>query len=97
MTDAFFSQKIRTLFHRFDMDQNGMIEVEDFQKWAGNLAQIGNLDAEKAATLLKNLMRIWEVYFLPADTNKDGSIEIPELITHMKLVINLFTFSLTYI
>jgi hypothetical protein len=86
MTDAFFSQKIRTLFHRFDLDKNGCIEVEDFEKWSNNLAQIGNLDAEKTATLTKNLMRIWEVYFLPADTNKDGSIEVQELITHMKLV-----------
>ena len=60
MSDAFFSQKIRTLFHRFDMDRNGCIEVEDFEKWSSNLAQIGKLDAEKTVALTKNLMKIWD-------------------------------------
>lgn len=82
----FFSQKIRTLFNRFDIDKNGMIEVEDFEKWSAKLAEIGKLNAEKSSNLKNNLMKIWEIYFLPADTNNDGSIEIPELVAHMKSV-----------
>jgi len=31
---AFFDQKIRTLFTRFDMDGNGKIEVDDFNQWS---------------------------------------------------------------
>ena len=84
--DKFFSQKIRTFFNRFDIDKNGMIEVEDFEKWAAKLAKIGGLNAERSAALGKSLLAIWEVYFLPADTNKDGSVEIPELVVHMKSV-----------
>jgi len=52
MSEHFFSQKIRTLFDRFDLDKNGMIEV----------------------------------YFLPADTNNDGSVEVNELVDHMQAV-----------
>ena len=85
--DRFFSQKIRTFFNRFDIDKNGMIEVEDFEKWAGKLAKIANLNPERTSALTKSLLAIWDVYFLPADTNKDGSVEIPELVVHMKAVI----------
>ena len=83
---AFFDQKIRTLFTRFDMDGNGMIEVEDFNQWSAKLAKIGGLNAEKSATLATSLLAIWNTYFLPADTNNDGSVEIPELLTHMRAV-----------
>ena len=86
---AFFEQKIRTLFKRFDQDGNGMIEVDDFNAWSAKLAKIGGLNADRTAALAKSLLAIWDVYFLPADTNKDGSVEIAELITHMKAVINL--------
>lgn len=44
----------------------------------------GNLSAEKAAELHKSVMGVWETYFLPADTNFDGSVEFLELIVHMK-------------
>jgi len=83
---AFFDQKIRTLFTRFDMDGNGMIEVEDFNQWSAKLAKIGGLNAEKSATLATSLLAIWNTYFLPADTNNDGSVEIPELLTHIRAV-----------
>ncbi len=33
---AFFEQKIRTLFKRFDMDGNGKIEVDDFNQMTVN-------------------------------------------------------------
>ena len=53
-------QKIKTFFHRFDIDKNGMIEVEDFEKWAGKLAAINKISAARAADLLKNIMAIWD-------------------------------------
>ena len=71
---------------------NGMIEVDDFQKWAATLAQIGKLNAERSAALATSLLAVWNVFFLPADTNKDGSVEVPELITHMTAV-SLFSFT----
>ena len=88
---AFFDQKIRTLFTRFDMDKNAMIEVEDFNQWSAKLAQIGGLNAERSAALQKSLLAVWNVFFLPADTNNDGSVEVPELLTHMRAV-NIFLF-----
>jgi hypothetical protein len=84
--DRFYSQKIKTFFMRFDHDKNGHIEVEDFEKWALKLARIGKLNSFKSDELLKSLLAIWRVYFEPADTNHDGSVDIPELIIHMKNV-----------
>ena len=83
---AFFDQKIRTLFKRFDMDGNAKIEVDDFNQWSAKLAKIGGLSADRSAALAKSLLAIWNTYFLPADTNNDGSVELPELLTHMRQV-----------
>ena len=83
---TFFDQKIRTLFTRFDFDRNGKIEKEDFLNWANNLARAGNLCGERAAKLTESVMSVWNSYFLPADTNKDGSVEYLELLDHMKAV-----------
>jgi Ca2+-binding EF-hand superfamily protein len=93
---AFFEQKIRTLFHRFDMDHNGKIEIEDFNQWSAKLAKIGGLDAERSAVLAQNLLAIWNTYFLPADTNNDGSVEVQELTTHMRQVIINNNLNLSY-
>lgn len=83
----FFDQKIRTLFARFDFDNNGKIEKEDFEKWVSNLATAGQLDASRTAHLKDSIMGIWNSYFLPADTNHDGSVEYLELLDHMKAVL----------
>lgn len=80
----FFDQKIRTLFARFDFDNNGRIEKEDFETWCSNLSKTGNLNAERTAHLKHSIMSIWDAYFLPADTNHDGSVEYLELLDHMK-------------
>ena len=39
----FFARKISTLFNRFDMDKNGKIEEDDFDRWSESLIAIGNL------------------------------------------------------
>jgi Ca2+-binding EF-hand superfamily protein len=83
----FFAQKIKTLFTRFDMDKNGMIEVTDFNEWSAKLAKISGLSADRSAALTKSLLSVWNTYFLPADTNHDGSVEVPELVTYMKLAL----------
>ena len=83
---AFFDSKVKTLFTRFDIDKNGMIEVDDFNAWSAKLAQIGGLNADRSAALAKSLLGVWNVYFLPADTNNDGSVELPELVAHMRAV-----------
>ena len=44
------------------------------------------LDEERAKALVQSLLKIWKVYFLPADTNFDGSVEFPELLEHMQTV-----------
>jgi Ca2+-binding EF-hand superfamily protein len=84
--DRYFSQKIRTLFTRFDMDKNGAIEIDDFHVWSDRLTKIGKLNSEKESNLRENLLYLWEVFFEPADLNADGSVEIPELVIHMKNV-----------
>lgn len=82
-----FDQKIKTLFTRFDIDGNGRIEVDDFKAWSAKLAEIGGLDTVKSEALSRSLLAVWNIYFLPADTNNDGSVELPELLTHMRSVI----------
>jgi hypothetical protein len=39
----FYDSKIKTLFTRFDMDNNGKIEKEDFENWSSRLAVAGLL------------------------------------------------------
>ena len=46
----------------------------------------GNLNDERKAHLHQNIISIWDAYFLPADTNHDGSVEYLELLDHMKAV-----------
>ena len=92
MSEHFFSQKIRTLFDRFDLDKNGMIEVDDLEKWSTNIAAISDLDADRSSHLTQSLMKIWQVYFLPADTNNDGSVEVDELVDHMQAVYKYILF-----
>ena len=37
----FLERKIRTLFVRFDMDGNGAIEEDDFDRWSEKLVSLG--------------------------------------------------------
>ena len=37
----FLERKIRTLFTRFDMDGNGSIEEDDFDRWSEKLVSLG--------------------------------------------------------
>jgi Ca2+-binding EF-hand superfamily protein len=83
----FFAKKISTLFTRFDMDKNGKIEEDDFDTWSNKLISIGILNAAQAEHLRKSMKSIWTTYFLPADTDKDGSVTVDELIVHMRSVI----------
>lgn len=39
--DDFFAKKIKTLYERFDMDKNGLIEEDDFDRWSEKLIAIG--------------------------------------------------------
>ena len=63
-----------------------MIEQPDFQKCSESLARLGKLNPEKSKVLAVNLLQVWENFFLPADTNRDGSVELPELLVYMKSV-----------
>ena len=64
---ALFDQKIKTLFTRFDQDKNGMIEVDDFQKWSASLAKYGSIFAQciQNKTKVRNL----SIYFLIKQAN----------------------------
>ncbi len=84
----FFARKISTLYERFDMDKNGLIEEDDFDKWSEKLISIGNLSTEQSQDLIINMKSIWKSYFLPADVDHDGSVSVDELIIFMKSVLN---------
>ena len=84
----FFAKKISTLYERFDMDKNGLIEEDDFDTWSKKLIAIGNLGPEQSADLITNMKSIWTNYFLPADVDNDGSVTVDELIVYMRSVFN---------
>ena len=83
----FFAKKITTLFTRFDMDKNGKIEEDDFDRWSEELIAIGHLNASDSDLLRKNMKSIWTTYFLPADADNDLSISAEELVIYMRGVI----------
>ena len=82
----FFAKKITTLFTRFDMDKNGMIEEDDFDRWSESLIAIGHLNEAQAVSLRTNMKSIWTTYFLPADIDNDLSVTPVELIAYMRSV-----------
>jgi hypothetical protein len=86
----FFARKITTLFTRFDMDKNGMIEEDDFDRWSESLIAIGHLNQDQATSLRANMKSIWTTYFLPADVDNDLSVTPVELIAYMRSVIWIF-------
>ena len=82
----FFAKKISTLFNRFDMDKNGKIEEDDFDRWSESLIAIGHLSEAQAKQLRVNMKSIWTTYFLPADVDNDLSVTVEELIVYMRSV-----------
>jgi hypothetical protein len=86
----FFELKMRTLFNRFDINQNGTIEEIDFEKWAEKLISLGNLNGDKANELRINIKKIWREHFKNADTNDDGIVSFDEFFCYISEVcINL--------
>lgn len=84
----FFAKKIKTLYERFDMDKNGLIEEDDFDTWSEKLIAIGNLDKNQSQDLITKMKAIWTNYFLPADVDNDGSVTVDELIIYMRSALN---------
>ena len=84
----FFEKKMKTLFKRFDTDNNGTIDEKEFKKWADKLISFGKMTPEESEHLKKYIHEFWITFFFPADSNSDGSITIEELINHMTKVIN---------
>jgi Ca2+-binding EF-hand superfamily protein len=82
----FFAKKISTLFTRFDMDKNGKIEEDDFDRWSESLISIGHLSASDSDLLRQNMKSIWTTYFLPADFDNDKSVTVEELVVYMRSV-----------
>ena len=58
----FFAKKISTLYKRFDMDMNGLIEEDDFDKWSEKLISIGKISNFKSNFLvtLNNHLKYWK-------------------------------------
>lgn len=77
---------MRTLFNRFDVNQNGTIEEIDFENWAEKLISLGNLNEEKANELRLNIKRIWKEHFKNADKNDDGIVSFDEFFNYISEV-----------
>lgn len=86
MSEKFFERKIKTLFKRFDFDNDGSIDETDFVKWANNLINYGVLTDSQKKKLNENLKQLWSEYFCAVDKsgNKDGKVSCSELIEYIK-------------
>ncbi len=47
---------------------------------------IAEFSEKKSEELNQNLLKLWEIFFLPADINLNGSVEFPELLNYMMTV-----------
>ena len=98
---SFFENKMRTLFKRFDVDGNGVIEEADFEYWSDRLISLGNLDTDKSFSLKSNIKQLWTFHFAPADKNRDGTVSFEEFLTftrdvNFKLDFYLKNFSIKF-
>ena len=50
------------------------------------LLKQGGLMGVRADELRKNIIGIWDCYFLPADSDQDGSVQYLELVQYMQAV-----------
>jgi hypothetical protein len=51
-----------------------------------NILFIAEFSEKKSEDLNQNLLKLWEIFFLPADINLNGSVEFPELLNYMMTV-----------
>ena len=74
------TRKIDLLFDQIDENRNGELEIQDVQGFGTRiLKSFGEgLGSEKAQTLFKTFMGIWETICAEMDTNKDGKISRAE-------------------
>lgn len=82
MVSELLKKKLTVLFRGLDVDKNGFVEREDFDKITSNLAQIrgwetGSSDYEN---LHNHLISMWENYWIDADINKDNKVSLDEWI-----------------
>ena len=42
------------------------------------------METKKAESLKKNIKKIWEAHFAPADKNGDGDVSLEEFLAHIK-------------
>lgn len=88
MTSQLFERKVKTLFVRFDLNQSGTIDEEDFEHWSDRLISFGNLSPSQQVTLRVKIKQLWKVYFAPADRDGDGQVRGISLI--LRLIILYF-------
>ncbi|XP_013381976.1 sarcoplasmic calcium-binding protein-like [Lingula anatina] len=53
-------RKVRTVFNRFDSNNDGIITKEDFEASARRTIELLKLNAEQAANILKLRLEVWE-------------------------------------
>lgn len=82
MITELLKNKLTAFFRAVDVDKNGFVEREDYDKITNNFASIrgwepGSPDYEN---LHNKLIFMWENYWVSADINKDNKVSLDEFL-----------------
>jgi Ca2+-binding EF-hand superfamily protein len=83
MLSEFMSKKLTKYFHLRDLDQDGFVEQEDWERSARNLAEIRGWKpgSPEYADIVAKHVKIWAAFWKPADQDNDGKVALDEYLT----------------
>jgi len=70
-----WERKLRTFFQRFDIDGDGLLTRNDFERLADRVIKTGHFTGYRADELRNLYLEIWDKYFKPEDGGNAGTFE----------------------
>lgn len=82
MIPELLKKKMTAYFRGIDVDKNGFVELEDYERIANNFAEIGGwkADSPEYEHLHSRFVYLWEKYWVSADLNKDSKVSLDEFL-----------------
>ena len=85
MVSELMNKKFARYFHLRDLDQDGFVEQEDWERCGRNLAQIRDWEpgSSEHEDIVAKHVHIWTTFWKPADLDNDGKVSLDE---YLKLI-----------